>query len=242
MSSDFTPTTDQVRDAYVRAMRDTFIASAGEHQEEFERWAQAHDDEVRASVQPPTREQIAELRGRVVDAIINVRDKYPRDSRDADSEEVADAVLALFPQLTPSAEPFSYPDVWNAAIDRAQEELVRQDQFSERTLRILDEQRIPSAQQPVPAEPVSIAEPGDDPWVTTTEYAYGALDAPDVIVSTGEDIDDLGSARYNAEEFWVDVLQRTVKRGPWQVVTAEADQSTIRDVTPPAATPEEGKQ
>jgi hypothetical protein len=59
-----------------------------------------------------------------------------------------------------------------------------------------------------------------DQWVTTTEYAYGARDAPDIIVPTGEDIDDLGTARYNAEEFWIDVLQRTVKRGPWTVVPA----------------------
>lgn len=56
--TDYTPTTEQVRDAYVRGMRDTFIASAGEHREEFDRWVQARDDDVRASVQPPTREQI----------------------------------------------------------------------------------------------------------------------------------------------------------------------------------------
>lgn len=36
--TDFTPTTDQVRDAYVRAMRNAFIASTGEHREEFDRW------------------------------------------------------------------------------------------------------------------------------------------------------------------------------------------------------------
>lgn len=36
--SDFTPTTTQVRDAYVRAMRNAFIASASEHEQEFERW------------------------------------------------------------------------------------------------------------------------------------------------------------------------------------------------------------
>lgn len=36
--TDFTPTTEQVRDAYVRAMRNAFIASAGEHREEFDRW------------------------------------------------------------------------------------------------------------------------------------------------------------------------------------------------------------
>lgn len=34
----FTPSTEQVRDAYVRAMRNAFIASAGEHRDEFDRW------------------------------------------------------------------------------------------------------------------------------------------------------------------------------------------------------------
>lgn len=125
------------------------------------------------SVQPPTREQIAKAIAYAVDGMTErawdrssadyrsdaeAIDRVWRDRSESDelSLDMADAVLALFPQSTPSAEPFSYPDVWNAAIDRAQEELVRQDQFSERTLRILDEQRIPSAQQPVPAEPVGI--------------------------------------------------------------------------------------
>lgn len=54
-----------------------------------------------------------------------------------------------------------------------------------------------------------------DAMTESVEYAYGALDAPDTITPTGEDIDDLGSAQYNAEEFWLSVLQRTVKRGPW---------------------------
>ena len=58
-----------------------------------------------------------------------------------------------------------------------------------------------------------------DGMTTTTEYAYGSLDAPDIITPTGEDIDDLGSARYNAEEFWLSVLQRTVMRGPWVEVS-----------------------
>lgn len=34
----YTPNTDQVRAAYVRAMRNAFIASAGEHEQEFDRW------------------------------------------------------------------------------------------------------------------------------------------------------------------------------------------------------------
>lgn len=36
--TDYTPTTDQVRSAYTRAMRNAFIASAGEHDAEFDRW------------------------------------------------------------------------------------------------------------------------------------------------------------------------------------------------------------
>lgn len=34
----YTPSTEQVRAAYVRAMRNAFIASAGEHEIEFDRW------------------------------------------------------------------------------------------------------------------------------------------------------------------------------------------------------------
>jgi hypothetical protein len=48
-SEPFTPTTAQVRDAYVRAMRNAFIASAGEHGQEFDRWyasvKEGNDDE-----------------------------------------------------------------------------------------------------------------------------------------------------------------------------------------------------
>lgn len=38
---DWTPNTEQVREAYVRASRNAFIASAGEHREEFNRWLTA---------------------------------------------------------------------------------------------------------------------------------------------------------------------------------------------------------
>lgn len=70
---------------------------------------------------------------------------------------------------------------------------------------------------------VAIEHIGGARWATTTEYAYGSLDAPDIITPTGEDIDDLGSAQYNAEEFWQNVLQRTVIRGPWSVYQAPKD-------------------
>ena len=38
MSDGYTPTTDQVCAAYVRAMRNAFIATEREHEEEFYRW------------------------------------------------------------------------------------------------------------------------------------------------------------------------------------------------------------
>jgi rubrerythrin len=37
MTEKYTPTPKQAQDAYVRAMRDSFIASEGEHKEEFDR-------------------------------------------------------------------------------------------------------------------------------------------------------------------------------------------------------------
>lgn len=39
--SDWTPNTEQVRDAYVRAMRNAFVASESEHRQEFDRWLAA---------------------------------------------------------------------------------------------------------------------------------------------------------------------------------------------------------
>jgi hypothetical protein len=58
MIADYTPTTDKVRDAYIRGMRTAFIASAGEHHEEFTRWLAAHDAVVAANA---LREAAAEL-------------------------------------------------------------------------------------------------------------------------------------------------------------------------------------
>ena len=37
----YVPTTQVVRDAYVRGMRNAFIASASEHEAEFDRWLKA---------------------------------------------------------------------------------------------------------------------------------------------------------------------------------------------------------
>jgi rubrerythrin len=50
MTAGYTPTTAQVKDAYVRAMRNAFIASEGEHREEFRRWLAARDAKVAAAV------------------------------------------------------------------------------------------------------------------------------------------------------------------------------------------------
>ena len=41
--TDHTPGTGDVRAAYARAMRQAFIASTGEHLEEFDRWLAEHD-------------------------------------------------------------------------------------------------------------------------------------------------------------------------------------------------------
>lgn len=46
----YTPGTERVRESYVVGMRQAFIASAGEHREEFNRWLSDHDHEVRSNV------------------------------------------------------------------------------------------------------------------------------------------------------------------------------------------------
>ena len=46
---EFTPTVDQAKRAYVTGMRQAFIASAGEHAEEFARFLAARDASVRAA-------------------------------------------------------------------------------------------------------------------------------------------------------------------------------------------------
>jgi hypothetical protein len=38
MTMAHTPTTEQVREAYVRQLRNAFVASTAEHQAEFDRW------------------------------------------------------------------------------------------------------------------------------------------------------------------------------------------------------------
>lgn len=47
--NDYTPTVDQAKRAYVTGMRQAFIASAGEHAEEFARFLAARDASVRAA-------------------------------------------------------------------------------------------------------------------------------------------------------------------------------------------------
>lgn len=113
--TDYTPTTEQVRNAYVRGMRDTFIASANEHYEEFDRWMQAHDDEVRASVQLPTREQIAEA---IYTMCAGSKQNWHKAAFREDYLKEADAVLALFPQPTPA--PLIACPHWNNGGERGE--------------------------------------------------------------------------------------------------------------------------
>lgn len=88
-----------------------------------------------------------------------------------------------------------YRDGWNAAIDRAQEELVRQDQFSERTLRILDGQRIERSASVAAAELLAAGE-FQDPHTPTREQIAKILHANDTNFQ-GEQWGDL-PPRYRA--------------------------------------------
>jgi hypothetical protein len=47
--SKYTPSQRIVRDGYVRGLRQAFVASEGQHKEEFDRWLAAHDAEVAAT-------------------------------------------------------------------------------------------------------------------------------------------------------------------------------------------------
>lgn len=60
-------------------------------------------------------------------------------------------------------------------------------------------------------------------WSESVEYAYGVAGDESTISVTGEDIDDRGTAQWNAEEFWVSALQRTVRRSEWSVVNPEGE-------------------
>lgn len=44
--TDWTPNTAHVRDAYVRQMRNAFVASTWEHEAEFDRWLKAERHEA----------------------------------------------------------------------------------------------------------------------------------------------------------------------------------------------------
>lgn len=60
-------------------------------------------------------------------------------------------------------------------------------------------------------------------WTETTEYAYGSLEPPALICPTGEDIGDRATAEWNADEFWMKVLERTVRRSEWSPVETEGE-------------------
>lgn len=70
--SEFTPTTEQASRAYVTGMRQAFIASAGEHAEEFARFLAARDASVRAAA----LDEAAEMVKKIV-ASINLHDLVP---------------------------------------------------------------------------------------------------------------------------------------------------------------------
>ena len=74
----YTPAIEQARDAYVRAMRNAFIASASEHEEEFNRMiagvkrdaaaeAQARIDAALATYGPGPNPKLGQSRWRSVD-------------------------------------------------------------------------------------------------------------------------------------------------------------------------------
>jgi len=46
MSHEYTPALDEVKRIYVRAVRQAFIASSGEHEAEFDRFIAKHDAEL----------------------------------------------------------------------------------------------------------------------------------------------------------------------------------------------------
>lgn len=57
--TEYTPTTDEVRAAYVRAMRQAFVAASSEHEAEFERWLVQVKDDALDRVSPSTEFRVA---------------------------------------------------------------------------------------------------------------------------------------------------------------------------------------
>lgn len=168
------------------------------------------------SVQPPTREQIDAAVGYV---LFNVNN-YPEAARtrimgrDVSPlrEKVADAVLALFPQPAPSAGP---------RIDRVPVPRVWLERLMPMLHEHADAAMIETADRALDgtiarmiAEPVSIADMA--PGTTFTAVFHGEQDR------------------------FFRCRDSLARAGRYLVSMDAIDPSTIRDVTPPPATPEEG--
>jgi len=175
------------------------------------------------AVESPSRKQIAEAlwesaRQEGDDPVWTwqyLTERADRDEGDyaeirAEYYRSADAVLALFPQPAPSAEPSVQVPV--SLVQRARD-VVGACEFDD---DVFDELNALVSRSPAPAEPVSIADmaPGTSFGCTVDSHNTKVLR----FMRTSEGaVDEDGTY--------------------WPV--ADIDPSTIRDVTPPAATPED---
>lgn len=210
----YTPDTATVREVYYAAPgnRDWEAARAAS----FDRWLDAHDAEVRA-VQSPPREQIDSAVGAVLFNVGNfpetVQARMLGQDMSALRGTVTDAVLALFPQPTPSAE---------------QTETLRQlaceghgacrSPLHVHGCYADDGTACDEPDEHKSATPTSIADMAPGTTFTANEGNRYMRTAPDVLGRPGDAVDVVGWF-YQAHQF---------------------DPSTIRDVTPPPTTPGEG--
>lgn len=192
------------------------------------------------SVQPPTREQIAEVLWaeaaedgddpRWTWAYLSARaDRSEGDYAEIRAEyyRSADAVLALFQQPTPSAEPPSivkgmrvrYLDggderIVGEFVDGAWDLLIP---GTEKSRMCVEPDVFWQTVEPVAVEPVSIADTAPGTMFRAQAYAQ-------------------------AFQMWRVVNATTVEhQSGFRHHVSVIDPSTIRDVTPPPATPEEGR-
>lgn len=98
--SNYTPTTEQVRDAYVRASRNAFIASASEHEAEFDRWLKLEQHTARQQGYAERLHDEAAGIGADIDGwtspahhtLATVRAEYARYQQHGDLHELARAI------------------------------------------------------------------------------------------------------------------------------------------------------
>ena len=104
--SEYTPSTEQVRDAYVRAIRNAFVGSTSEHAAEFDRW---HDKE-RAEAQVQALRMAADditlswSRGMVTALATECHKKQCRCGNPAPEELARQIALAYRDQIRKEAE------------------------------------------------------------------------------------------------------------------------------------------